>query len=221
MMAAMLERTDLEAALASLAKRRPLFHSEADFQFALAWEIHELYRDIGVRLEYPVALQDESGEIDIWLRDAGRAPVLETAIELKYWKRKAELTVNGERFSLKERAFKNQYPYDFWKDVARTEALVAEGPASGGYVIALTNDQYYWNATGGAAADEAFRMHEGRAVSGTLSWGATSTWDKAPLALRGYYHTDWRDYSAPTRRPGGTFRYLLLDVGAALAEQAP
>ena len=29
---------DVEAVLASLAAKRPVFHSEADFQFAFAWE---------------------------------------------------------------------------------------------------------------------------------------------------------------------------------------
>lgn len=213
----MVQATDLHAAVTALASRRPAFHSEADFQFALAWEIHDLYRDTSVRLEYPVPLQDESGEIDIWLRDASSGPVRETAIELKYWKRKAELTVEGERFSLKERAFKNLYPYDYWKDVVRVEALIADGSASAGYVVALTNDHYYWNADGGGAADRAFRMHEGRAVSGTLSWGPTSNWDKEPLVLRGCYDTHWRNYSVVASEPAGSFRYLLLDVGAGLA----
>ena len=215
---AMLERKDIEAALASLAKDRPVFHSEADFQFALAWELQRLHLDLGIRLEYPVPLSDQSGEVDIWLRDAKGVPKIEAAIELKYWKRKADLNVDGERFSLKERAFKNLYPYDFWKDVARIEALVAEGSAATGFAITLTNDQYYWNAAGGGTADEAFRMHEGRAVNGTLSWGQASDWNKDPLVLGGSYRTHWQDYSAPAPDPSGNFRYLLLDVGAGLAE---
>ena len=220
MMARMLDRTDIEAALASLGQRRPVFHSEADFQFALAWEIQGLHPNIKVRLEYPVPLDGERGEIDIWLRDAEE----EVAIELKYWTQKAELTVNKEPFTLKERAFKNLYLYDFWKDVVRTEALIAEGPANGGYVIAVTNDQFYWNAGGGGAAYEAFRMNEGRVVPlGTLAWSGSPSREairgrEEPHKIRGRYHTRWRDYSAPAPGPGGTFRYLLLDVGAALAE---
>ena len=206
--------------MASLARRRPIFHSEADFQFALAWELHERHPDVGVRLEYPVPLPDESGEIDIWLRDVSNELVGEAAIELKYWKRKAELTVSGEHFALKERAFKNQYPYDFWKDVARTESLISKGPADRGYIIALTNDSYYWKAGGSGTADEAFRMHERRSVSGTLSWGAASAWDKEPIPLRGRYRTDWLDYSALASEASGVFRYLLLSVSDALETPA-
>jgi hypothetical protein len=36
--------------LEHLAAKRPLFHSEADFQFALAWQIRSAY-DVEVRLE--------------------------------------------------------------------------------------------------------------------------------------------------------------------------
>ena len=32
---------DIHQIMADLAKRRPVFHSEADFQHALAWLIHE------------------------------------------------------------------------------------------------------------------------------------------------------------------------------------
>jgi hypothetical protein len=31
---------------------RPLFHSEADFQHALAWRLQEQHRQISIRLEY-------------------------------------------------------------------------------------------------------------------------------------------------------------------------
>ena len=35
----------------TLKHRRPIFHSEADFQFALAWEIQSAYPRAQVRLE--------------------------------------------------------------------------------------------------------------------------------------------------------------------------
>ena len=42
---------DVEAVLASLAAKRPVFHSEADFQFAFAWESQKRYPGLKVRLE--------------------------------------------------------------------------------------------------------------------------------------------------------------------------
>ena len=40
--------------MAALARVRPLFHSEADFQHALAWLIHQRHSDARIRLEYRV-----------------------------------------------------------------------------------------------------------------------------------------------------------------------
>ena len=42
---------DLDAAIMRLAARRPVFHSEADFQFALAWQIHTDHPAAHIRLE--------------------------------------------------------------------------------------------------------------------------------------------------------------------------
>jgi hypothetical protein len=41
----------LENTLPSLSRERPIFHSEADFQHALAWHIHPRHPDTRVRLE--------------------------------------------------------------------------------------------------------------------------------------------------------------------------
>lgn len=48
---------DIEKCMKSLSEKRPIFHSEADFQFALAWEIQKEYPKANVRLEYPIRLE--------------------------------------------------------------------------------------------------------------------------------------------------------------------
>ena len=45
----------IRATLAKLAKKRPVFHSEADFQHALAWELQLDDPTAGIRLEKQVA----------------------------------------------------------------------------------------------------------------------------------------------------------------------
>jgi hypothetical protein len=45
----------VSAVLTALAKQRPIFHSEADFQHAIAWEIHKHLPRASVRLERPIA----------------------------------------------------------------------------------------------------------------------------------------------------------------------
>ncbi len=59
---------DVHVLLRKLAAKRPLFHSEADFQHALAWELHEDDPELAIRLEYPVRTQDTTIHVDIWAR---------------------------------------------------------------------------------------------------------------------------------------------------------
>ena len=103
--------------MAALAKRRPVFHSGADFQHELARTIHERHPDAGMHLEYPLPLNGHA-RFDIWLTDGP------TAIELKYWK-------SGGAQDLAR--------YDFWKDVDRIESLIANLWIDTGYVVAATN----------------------------------------------------------------------------------
>jgi hypothetical protein len=57
---------DLSGILQALASDRPLFHSEADFQFALAWHIQQAIPVAQIRLEYrPYGL--ERVYLDIWV----------------------------------------------------------------------------------------------------------------------------------------------------------
>jgi hypothetical protein len=44
----------IDAIMTSLAQSRPVFHAEADFQHAFAWELHKELPSAQVRLELPV-----------------------------------------------------------------------------------------------------------------------------------------------------------------------
>ena len=77
---------DIHKLLASLSAYRPVFHSEADFQHALAWHIHETMPEREVRLEYPVSFEKQKAmHLDIWL------PKEKIAIELKYFNKRLKL----------------------------------------------------------------------------------------------------------------------------------
>jgi hypothetical protein len=81
---------DVAQLMRCLASKRPIFHSEADFQHALAWELHIGCPDIRVRLEVPHQALDESQHLDLWLPD------LKIAIELKYKTRPISVEFRGE-----------------------------------------------------------------------------------------------------------------------------
>ena len=90
---------DIDGLMAGLSKSRPIFHSEADFQHALAWQIHEEIPDCQVRLEFNLLpAQGKRLYLDIWLRALG------VAIELKYPTRKLELEWESEPFGLRNQA---------------------------------------------------------------------------------------------------------------------
>ncbi|MDI3339318.1 MAG: hypothetical protein QJR03_02175 [Sphaerobacter sp.] len=98
---------DLDAVLRGLAAERPLFHSEADFQHALAWKLHEAAPDAQMRLEFK-PFPDERFYVDIWMRAASGS----VAIELKYPTRVLSSTVAGESFLLKSQGAQDLLRYD-------------------------------------------------------------------------------------------------------------
>lgn len=187
---------DLDAALAILSSERPIFHSEADFQHALAWQVHAQLPQANIRLEYR-PLPKEPIYIDLWIE----LPDGLIAIELKYPTRRLDVTVNGEHYSLANQAAQNNRRYDFVKDIVRLEYVIDALPRVTGYAVLLTNDSGHWSASRrNETADAAFRIHDGATLSGTLAWAQSvrraNTSRMEAHSLRGVYPIGWRDYSS-------------------------
>ncbi len=207
---------DIHALMARLAAKRPVFHSEADFQHALAWEIHLLMPECGIRLELPIGC-DETKHVDLWMTDGTRKVVL----ELKYKKRGCEFNAEGgECFALKNDGAQDLGRYDFLKDVNRLEQIVKADPDSAtvGFSVLLTNDWLYWNDPKKThTIDADFRLHEGRLVNGQLAWhskagqGTTKGREDA-IVLYGTYIVEWRGYPNALPEKYGEFRYLVFKV---------
>jgi hypothetical protein len=197
--------------MASLAEHRPVFHSEADFQHAFAWELQRRHTEARIRLETrprPGVRLDVLATID-----GSRV-----AVELKYLLRDLTTTIEGELFALPNQSAQDVRRYDFIKDVARLEVLRRDDYADIGFSIALTNDPSYWQ--GGnreGVVDAAFRLGEGRTLMGTLAWAAhagvgTMRGRETPIELVNAYELVWRDYSAVDAPRNGHFRYLVVLV---------
>ena len=207
---------DIHNLMQGLSYSRQIFHSEADFQHAFAWKIHEIMPDSQIRLEYPFRRDGNPMYLDIWL------PTERMAIELKYLTRRLEQDCQAERFALKDQSAHDVRRYDFLKDVQRLESVVEhdEQPARCGVAVLLTNDSAYsksptsrWEANN----DAAFRLHEGRAVTGNLRWSeytgkGTMSGREDPIRLQGSYTTHWRDYSRLGEGNNQRFRYLAVAV---------
>lgn len=210
----MFAAANLVDALTALAQVRPVFHSEADFQHALAWQVQRRHPQLRVRLETRPAPGVHLDLLVIDPADGGRL-----AVELKYltdlWSGEAD----GETFDLKRQGASDLGGYDCVKDIGRVERFVAAGYADAGAVVVLTNDPIYWTVPshGRVTNADAFRLHDGLVLSGHRAWGSktgagTMTGGRTlPIELAGTYPLHWADYS---RLPGqrGLFRRLALPV---------
>lgn len=206
---------DIDAVMSSLARRRTLFHSEADFQHELAWELRSTIPSASVRLEIPIATSTGSLHLDCFIRDGDRR----AAIELKYKTRKLTTELNGEKFNLLDQSAQDIGRYDFLNDIVRLERISSEMAHCEGYAILLTNDSAYWKAPASdTTVDAAFRLADARIVYGSLAWGemasaGTKRDREQALIIRGTYKLAWRVFATPFEGRYGVFRYLAVRVG--------
>lgn len=187
-------RLALADVMAELASTRPVFHSEADFQFAFAQTMWSMDPSIRIRLEVPARNQStrRTEYIDlVCIADSV------TRIEFKYATRKWDGTdgITEERFLLRNHAAMDLARHGFIHDVYRLECLTT-GPDSNGFAIMLTNSPNLWKPAGATSRDAAFRIHEGRTITGDLAWGTPERpYPQNDRTLRGRYTAHWQDFS--------------------------
>ena len=158
---------NINTAIKNLSAKRKIFHSEADFQFAFAWELQKELPQAEIRLEYCPAFAKDM-HIDIFVIESGAT----YPIELKYKSKKIQTIDNNDFFSLKNHGAQDINRHAFLYDVERLEKMKAlDKSFSMGYAVMLTNDPLYWRKPlKNASIDEAFKIHEGKTVFGTLKW---------------------------------------------------
>ena len=82
------------------------------------------------------------------------------------------MIARGEEFDLLDQSAQVIGRYDTLKDIQRLEQVVSAVPHSSGFMLFLTNDRSYWMESARAdSVDATFRLHEGRSLTGELSWG--------------------------------------------------
>ena len=208
---------NIEEIMEALADKRPIFHSEADFQHALAWEIHNQYPEqYDIRLEYPVEITGEEAKeritVDIWL--IGKQGLGNAAIELKYKKRKFDELVKGERFILSHDNARDSGCFDFMEDTRRIECLVEGHVVKYGAAIILSNEYLYWKKGSDKNTNfEMFSLDDGRIVDGAMTWkDGTGKGSKVKrsesIFLRNQYRLRWNTYQGEH----GQFKWLMNEV---------
>lgn len=206
---------EIREILSSLSLRRPVFHSEADFQHALAWEIHTVLPDARIRLEFPVAVDSSRIYVDIWVEYKGKVVMA----ELKYKTRDLSVQIGSEQFLLKNQSAQDMGRYDFLRDIQRLEQVsFLWRKHFSGYAVFLTNDSAYWQPPSrGETIDEAFRIHEGQLITGGVGWKAgasdgTKKNREGRIVLSGKYKLHWTSYSHYNASRYREFRILVVGV---------
>lgn len=193
---------DIENILKQLANKRPFFHSEADFQHALAWEIQTCYPKANIRIEKPYLIDDRPFYIDLIVEMDDKI----IAIELKYKTKKFEFELNSENFSLKNQGAQGWGRYYFVNDIVRLEKLMEKFEISQGYAIFLTNDMYYQSKSKDNTVYFDFSLQNEKTLSGILKLKDEKKIDKT-LQLKNDYLLNWQQYE-----PTYQFQYLIVKV---------
>ncbi len=205
----------LSSSLEKLSQSRPVFHIEADFQHALAWQIQTDFPQLDIRFEYKPQNISDRMFVDLWIKDESGNNF---AIELKYKTRKFEETVHDEKFKLMDQSAQDLGRYDYLKDVERLEKIVSNHKNTIGFAIILTNDSGYWNTPqSNDTVDADFRIYNGKKIHGTLQWAehaspGTTSGRTRPLEISGDYQMDWQDYTQIGLTNKGKLRYLKIKV---------
>lgn len=182
-----INKKDIIEIIKELQGERLFFWSEADFQHAFAWKLHEKYSNAKIHLERRYEHKTSNTEddivyyVDIWGELDGKF----YPIELKY--KTAELIIptnsvlsESKTIKLKEQSAQDIGRYDYLKDIQRIEHLKSwESNFFGkGFAIILTNDFHYYESPfkdtlqkETETLDRQFRIHEGvNDKSGNLQW---------------------------------------------------
>ena len=208
---------DIYRVLEELSKTNPLFNSELEFQFYLAWKIKELYKDIyTICLEYPLKnYQGKNRNIDLVLvcNNGNLIP-----IELKYKTSKFEYFFNNINYKLKDQSANDLSKYGHLKDVSRIEYFKeTEKNFLVGYVITITNQAKTWEKIlSPKQTDFEFSLENGStACKGVKYWHiCKSNHNKnnyLPINLKNDYFINWHDFKI-FDKPNGAFKVLVTEV---------
>ncbi len=214
----------IRTALDALFLERRVFCSEADFQFALAWKIQELFPDSEVRLEYIPGKFDLNIHIDIAVFIGGEM----IPIELKYKTKQFVSPLGAEPVFLKNQGAQDIGRYDFLSDIQRLERLTEGGkyPIQTAYAIILTNDSLYWTQPKRHTntVDQAFRIHEGTSIHGNRSWApgtgaGTKQKREEAIQIKGTYRMAWEDYMEAVECSSCKFKFSVVKIEKAALER--
>lgn len=211
-------RLDVLAVMKRLASQRPVFHSEADFQFAFAQTVVALDPSIRVRLEVPKRAADRRTYVDLSCSVDAHTTLVEFKYVTRGWTGHDGIT--DETFTLRAHAALDLARLHFIHDITRLEGWVQTEPHTDGVAVMLTNDDGLWKTPPAppTTRDREYRIHEGLTITGDLTWGTPDKpYPRNNRSVRGAYLTRWIDYSHLDDSTGGCLRWLATSIAATFA----
>lgn len=204
--------------LNNLAKRRPLFWSEADFQFEFAWELHtkldgkaKIYLER--RFEIDMDSSDNANEksnqsttnkslnklyVDIWIE----YKKVTYPIELKYTTKRCKVNDDKNQVKTKEQSARDAGCYRFLWDIKRLEEIKTSlSPKEvKGYAIMLTSDAGYYEErkTKQPTLFDNFRLTEGRTIPPPDSSDREFKWILNKIAaekIKSHWTKHWPEFT--------------------------
>lgn len=222
----------------AFGEEKRIFQSEAQFQFALAWELQKhIQDDRQVLLEMVSCTRKPNGNqkakrlySDIVLKNNTDNSYI--VLELKY-KTKQDNTYG---VYLTNQGATDEGRYDYLWDIRRIELLKKPdndhyeynpvlGKFMGGFAIMLTNENNYWQGNQNKrkdALDSQFAIDEGKTISEEVDWNTTEKKDwmrsRPQIKFDGEYTFHWNSYydTGNTTKTGlkKEFRYLITRIDA-------
>lgn len=189
---------DFDFILSKLVNKRPIFHNEADFKFALSWMIKKCYQDVKIRLEVPIELDKRIFADILVVTREGWIP-----IELKYKTKELHCNFKNvlyDNYYLIEQSGEADARYDYLKDIKRIEDIRDEYSEEfvEGYAIFLTNELMYKEKTSDEYLYNAFAINDGAEQRGEISYNGKNN-KYGEFILKGNdgkgYLMKWKDYS--------------------------
>ncbi|MBR5146791.1 MAG: hypothetical protein IKW54_04100 [Bacteroidales bacterium] len=211
-----MNKNQLTTAINNLAKKRPAFYSEADFQFSLAWELKTLLPNVLPNANIYLERYEPTFNyhVDIWVEENGEF----FPIELKYKTRKDDVIINRQTVTLKDHAAVTLGSYDYLKDIRRIEDLSQLPGFKKGYAVMLTNEPIYYKPSKTNSSYNMFKICEGltKQANVTMNWGLTNkqtpfqaTKGRGPFALKNTYQMHWDSYNNIYKYE---FKYIISEI---------
>lgn len=211
-----MDKNTLDNLLLNLSRHRPIFHSEADFQFSLATLIQKTFPTAEIRLERPFSIKFNK-YLDILVKLDGKA----YPIELKYKTtslRPNSYIIQEEIYQLKYQGAKDLGSFYFLKDLERLEELSIAPDFEVGFTIFLTNDLSYQRSAKFKESNYAdFALEEASIKTGEIKWRFGKMLGQS-VNLKNSYKIHWQAYShleddhSGQKIQNGDFNYILLSI---------